>query len=111
MESEICFKNKNDQNINTTQAMAELYTTRLGGSHFDTFQIIAVEGNVSLKCVYSGLTPLSAVFQSYHDGVWLLQEARCGLGGFHFYTYVSGFPCAFICLPFMLMALDFSRTQ
>ena len=32
--SEICFKKKNDQNINTTQAMAELYTTRFGGSHF-----------------------------------------------------------------------------
>ena len=27
------------------------------------------EGNASLKCVYSGLTPLSTVFQSYHDGV------------------------------------------
>ena len=26
-----------------------------------------------------------------------------------FYTYYSGFPCAFICLSFMLMALDFSR--
>ena len=30
------------------------------------------EGNASLKCVYSDLTPLSTVFQSYHDGVWLL---------------------------------------
>ena len=28
-----------------------------------------------------------------------------------FYTYNSGFPCAFICLSFMLMAVDFSRTQ
>ena len=37
------------------------------------------EGNASLKCVYSGLTPLSTVFQSYHDGVWLLQGAQCGL--------------------------------
>ena len=30
-------------------------------------------------------------------------------GGSHFYTYYSGFPCALICLSFMLMALDFSR--
>ena len=37
------------------------------------------EENASLKCVYSGLTPLSTVFQSYHDGVWLLQGAQCGL--------------------------------
>ena len=69
------------------------------------------EGNASLKCVYSGLTPLSIVFQSYHDGVWLLQWAQCGLGGSHFYTYNSGFPCAFICLSFMLMAVDFNRSQ
>ena len=33
------------------------------------------------------------------------------LGGSHFYTYNSGFPYAFICLSFMLMAVDFSRTQ
>ena len=44
------------------------------------------EGNAALKCVYSGLTPLSTVltplstvFQSYHDGLWLLQGAQCGL--------------------------------
>ena len=37
------------------------------------------EGNASLKCVYSGLTPHSTVFQSYHDGVWLLHGAQCGL--------------------------------
>ena len=24
-------------------------------------------------CVYSGLTSLSTIFQSYHDGVWLRQ--------------------------------------
>ena len=29
--------------------------------------------------VYSGLTSLSAIFQSYHDGVWLRQEAQCSL--------------------------------
>ena len=38
------------------------------------------EGNASLKCMYSGLTLLSTVFQPYHDGVWLLQGPQCGLG-------------------------------
>ena len=86
--------------------MAELYTTQLGGSHFIHSRSLLFEGNASLKCVYSGLTTLSTVFQTYHDGVWLLQGAQCGLGGSHFYTYNSGFPCAFICLSFMLMAMD-----
>ena len=62
-------------------------------------------------CVKFGLTPLSTVFQSYHDGVWLLQGAQCGLSGSHFYTYNSGLTCAVICLSFMLIAVDFSRTQ
>ena len=61
-------------------------------------------------CVF-WFTPLSTVFQSYHDGVWLLQGATCRLGGSHFYTDNSRFPCAFICLSFMLTAVDFSRTQ
>ena len=30
-------------------------------------------------CVYSGLTSLSTIFQSYHDGVWLRQGAQCSL--------------------------------
>ena len=46
------------------------------------------EGNASLKCVYFGLTPLSTIFQSYHDGVWLLQEAQCGLGGSIFFIHI-----------------------
>ena len=29
--------------------------------------------------VYSGLTSLSTIFQSYHDGVWLRQGAQCSL--------------------------------
>ena len=33
------------------------------------------------------------------------------LGGSHLYIYNSGFPCAFICLSFMLMAVHFSHTQ
>ena len=33
------------------------------------------------------------------------------LGGSHSYTNNSGFPCALICLSFMLMAVDFIRTQ
>ena len=61
--------------------------------------------------MYSTLTPLSTVFQSYHDSVWLLPGAQCELGGSHLYTYNSGFPCVFICLSFILMAVDFSRTQ
>ena len=32
------------------------------------------------------------------------------LGGSHFYTYNSGFSFSFMCLSFMLMAVDFSRT-
>ena len=30
-------------------------------------------------CVYSGLTSLSTIFQSHHDGVWLRQGAQCSL--------------------------------
>ena len=30
-------------------------------------------------CVYSGLTSLSTILQSYHDGVWLRQGAQCSL--------------------------------
>ena len=30
-------------------------------------------------CVYTGLTSLSTIFQSYHDGVWLRQGAQCSL--------------------------------
>ena len=34
------------------------------------------------------------------------------LGDSHLYIYIiRDFPCAFICLSFMLMAVDFSRTQ
>ena len=29
--------------------------------------------------VFSGLTALSTIFQSYHDGVWLRQGAQCSL--------------------------------
>ena len=29
--------------------------------------------------VCSGLTSISTIFQSYHDGVWLRQEAECSL--------------------------------
>ena len=39
--------------------------------------------DVSYVCVcesvYSGLTSLSTIFQSYHDGVWLRQGAQCSL--------------------------------
>ena len=38
-------------------------------------------------------------------------ESSMRLGGSHFYKYNLRFPYAFICLSFMLMAVDFSRTQ
>ena len=50
------------------------------------------EENASLKCVYSGLTPLSTVFQSYHDGVWLLQGAQCGFVVPIFIHIIRDFP-------------------
>ena len=58
---EFVLKTKNDQNINTTQAMAELYTMRLGGSHFYTFYIIAVWRKCVTKvcefCIWMRLCP------------------------------------------------------
>ena len=63
----------------------ELYTKRPGGSIFIHSRSLLFEGNASLMCVYSSLTPLSSVFQSYHDGVWLLQGAQCGPGGSHWH--------------------------
>ena len=50
------------------------------------------EENASLKRVYSDLTPLSTVFQSYHDGVWLLQRAQCGLVVPIFIYIIRDFP-------------------
>ena len=38
--------------------------------------------NAHIPCVVvvcSGLTSLSTIFQSYHDGVWLRQRAQCSL--------------------------------
>ena len=67
------------------------------------------ERNASLKCVYCGLTPLLTVFQSYHDGVWLLQGAQCGLVVPIFIHILRDFPV--LLFAFMLMAVDFSRTQ
>ena len=34
---------------------------------------------VVVVVVCSGLTSLSTIFQSYHDGVWLRQGAQCSL--------------------------------
>ena len=56
------------------------------------------KGNASLKCVYSGLTPLSTVFPSYHDGVWLLQGVQCGLRVPIFIHIIRDFPV--LLLPF-----------
>ena len=47
--------------------------------------VIVAPGNSQIPavcvcvCVYSGLTSLSTIFQSYHDGVWLRQGAQCSL--------------------------------
>ena len=51
---------------------------------------LLVEGNASLKCVYSGLTTLSTIFQLYH-WKWCLVGIgnSVRLGGSHFYTYNS----------------------
>ena len=69
------------------------------------------EGNASLKCVYSSLTPLSTVFQSYHDGVWLLQGPQRGLVVPILIHIILDFTVLLFCLSFMLMAVDFNRTQ
>ena len=66
----------------------------------------ATEGNALLKCVCSGLNPLSTVSQSYYDGVWLLQGAQCGLVAPIFIHIIRDFP-----VSYMLMAVDFSCTQ
>ena len=55
-------------------------------------RLLLFEGNASLKCVYSGLTPLSTVFQSYHDGFWLLQGVQCGLVVPIFIHIIRDFP-------------------
>ena len=56
------------------------------------FRSLLFEGNASLKCVYFGLTPLSTLFQSYHDGVWLLQGPQCGLMVPIFIHIIRDFP-------------------
>ena len=68
-------------------------------SIFIHFRSLLFEGNASLKCVYSALTPLSTVFQSYHDSVWLLQEAQCGLVVPIFIYVIRDFTLCFY-LPF-----------
>ena len=67
---------------------------------------LVFEGNASLWCVYSGLTPLSTSRRCL-----VATGSSVRLGGSQFYTYNSGFPFAFICLSSMLMAVDFSRRQ
>ena len=50
--------------IYTIIPYSELFRTQ---SHYDTLE----------ACVYSGLTLLLTLFQSYHDGVRLRQGAQC----------------------------------
>ena len=68
------------------------------------FRSLLFEGNASLKCVYSDLTLLSTVFQSYITTVFGCYREFIAACWFPFYTYNSGFPCAFICFSFIYMA-------
>ena len=45
-----------------------------------------LEGLVGKIVVVSGLTSLSTIFQSYHDGVWLRQDRELNA---HFYSAAS----------------------
>ena len=54
-------KKKHDHNINTTQAMAELYTTRLGGSHFIQSRLLLFKKNASLKLSVLSIPCLSGL--------------------------------------------------
>ena len=57
----------------------------MGGGGAVTFTQVGLGRDISSinlldeACVYSGLTSLSTIFQSYHDGVWLRQGAQCSL--------------------------------
>ena len=46
---------------------------------FSDVNTLRLDTNLMRVCVYSGLTSLSTIFQSYHDGVWLRQGAQCSL--------------------------------
>ena len=48
----------------------------------------------------SHITTVSGCYRELSAAWWFL-----------FNTYNSGFPCVFVCLSFMLMAVDFSHTQ
>ena len=64
------------------------------------------EAKSPLKCLYSGLTPLSTVFQSYHDDICLLQGAQCGLVVPIFIHIIRDFPVCFY-LPFYVNGCGF----
>ena len=68
---------KNFENRLTKQSLGEIIIW-IGNLHRGKGdnQIYILNSDV---CVYSGLTSLSTIFQSYHDGVWLRQGAKCSL--------------------------------
>ena len=88
----MCFKNKNDQTSIQRRLWRNFIQRGLVVPIFIHSRSLLFEGNASLKCVHSGLTPLSTVFQSYHDGVWLLQGAQCGLVVPIFLHIIRDFP-------------------
>ena len=53
------------------------HINRAASSEFGTYRLC--ECVCVCVCVYSGLTSLSTIFRSYHDGVWLRQGAQCSL--------------------------------
>ena len=82
----------------------------LVGSIFIHSRSLLFEGNASQSmCILvwrrfqqfcSHITTVSGCYRELNAAWW-----------FSFYTYNSGFPCAFICLSFTSMAVNFSRTQ
>ena len=79
---EFVLKTKMTKHQNNAGYGGTLYNAAWWYPFYIHSRALLFEGNASLKCVYSGLTPLSTGFQSYqsyHDGVWLLQGAHCGL--------------------------------
>ena len=66
------------------------------------------------KCVAKVCILVRRRFQQFSSHITIVSACYRELNAawwFHFSPYNSGFPCAFICLSFMLMAVDFSRTQ
>ena len=84
-----------EQNINKRRVWRNFIQRSLVVPIFIHSRLLLFEGNALLKCVYSGLMPLSIVFQSYHDSVSLLQGAQCGWVVPIFKHIIRDFPVPF----------------